>query len=143
MKKVIKILSALAMAVCLLVCATGCVSADWQKTKENLVAEKYNVSATVNTDALSATKIKAGLVAVGLAKADTDPIYAYIYAIDDGKFAHFFYCDNGEIAKELYEALDAKLPELLDTYDIAEKDAKLGKSGRVVYFGYKEVIKAA
>ena len=144
MKKFIKILSALAMAVCLLVCATGCVSNNWGRAKEKLEAEGYTVTATVNTDDLaSVAKIKAGLVACGVATADTDPIDAFVSATKDGKIVYIFYCESGEIAKELYDAIDAKKASLLDTYNMEEGDAKLGKMGSVVYFGHKEAVKAA
>lgn len=138
MKKFIKILSALAMAVCLLVCATGCVSGNWQKAEENLKAEGYTVVATE-----SAVAIKAGLVACGVATADTDPIDALVSGTKDGKIVYIFYCESGEIAKELYDAIDAKKATLIKTYNMEEGDAKLGKMGKVVYFGHKDAVKVA
>ena len=144
MKKVIKIVSAIALSLCLLVCATGCVSNNWGRAKEKLEAEGYNVSATVNTDDFSSVaKIKAGLLACGVGNADTDPISSYVYGSKDGKFVHIFYCESGEIATELVEAIDAKKADLMSTYEMEEKEVKIGKFGKVVYFGHKEAVKAA
>ena len=144
MKKVIKIVSAIALSLCLLVCATGCVSNNWGRAKEKLEAEGYNVNATVNTDDFSSvTKIQLGLAACGVGDAKTDPISSYVYGSKDGKFVHIFYCESGEIATELVEAIYAKKADLISTYEMEEKEVKIGKFGKVVYFGHKEAVKAA
>ena len=143
MKKIVKILSALAMAVCLLVCATGCVSNSWIKAQEKLAKEGYTVTATANIGTFeSETKIKAGLTACGVGKADTDPIEAFVGGVKDGKVIYIFYCESGEIAKELYDAIDAKKAVLASNYKM-EGEEQLGKMGKVVYFGHKDAVKVA
>ena len=145
MKKVIKIVSAIALSLCLLVCATGCVSNNWGRAKEKLEGAGYNVSATVNTgNVTSKTAIATALsVCSGKINASTDPIDAYVYASLEGKVIHIFYCKDGETATELKEAIDANKASLIKTYSMAEEDAKVGKFGKVVYFGHKDAIKAA
>jgi len=145
MKKVIKIVSAIALSLCLLVCATGCVSNNWGRAKEKLEAEGYKVTATVNTGELDDKFVigSALTACTGKVAEETDPISSYVYGSKDGKFVHIFYCESGEIATELVEAIEANKANLIKNNEMEEKEAKIGKFGKVVYFGHKEAVKAA
>lgn len=137
MKKVFKALIATLMAAFLLVCATGCVAKDWTKAKANLEEEGYAVTSSANELAIAASIALHGLT------ADASEIECYISATKDGASAFFIYCEEGDVAGDLYKQIKADKADLMKAYNLNDDTCKMGKSGKVVFFGHKDVVKVA
>lgn len=139
MKKVLLVVAVIALISVATMALVGCVPSDPAKAEANLKDAGYEVMVTRASDG---TGVKLGLNAVA------DGCVAMVTAMkatisnDDADFdgVVIYYFNDGAKAKAFYEEQKAEYDELSDE----EKEGmKVGKSGKVVYAGSKDAIKAA
>lgn len=139
MKKVLLVVAVIALISVATMALVGCVPSDPAKAEANLIDAGYEVMVTRASDG---TGVKLGLNAVA------DGCVAMVTAMkatisnDDADFdgVVIYYFNDGAKAKAFYEEQKAEYDELSDE----EKEGmKVGKSGKVVYAGSKDAIKAA
>ena len=139
MKKVLLVVAVIALISVATMALVGCVPSDPAKAEANLKDAGYEVMVTRASDG---TGVKLGLNAVA------DGCVAMVTAMkatisnSDADFdgVVIYYFNDGAKAKAFYEEQKAEYDELSDE---EKEDMKVGKSGKVVYAGSKDAIKAA
>ncbi len=141
MKKLIAILALLSIMVCAVACSS--MPSDPKDAKKNLKNEDYSVETTDDAEEIEYFVEEFG--------ADADGIEDLIVAFDDDEenLVLIAYCEDTKTAKSLYEDLvdfyEGDFEDLIEESDedIDIDDYKVEKSGKVVIFGHKDMIKAA
>lgn len=135
MKKALSIIAVIALVAVLGVALVACVPSDPDKAKANLEEAGYEVMVTKASDGpgvqLGLNSVAEGCVAMIMASkglADLDNAITILYFND------------ADDAKACYEELKADFEE---ADDAAKEGYKIGKSGKVVYAGSEEAVKAA
>ena len=145
MKKLMKTLLAVIMIACFAVMSTACISGKPEKVKAKLEKADYMVMQTTNE-----TEIAAALASMLGSDADAENVECFMMASkgEDGIFIVF--CKDSKTAREIKKDAKEYLKEMKEAAEKiggeAEeelKDVKVGKNGKVVYFGNKAAIKAA
>ena len=128
MKKTLSIVAMIALVAVLGIALVACIPSDPDKAAENLEKEGYTVLANEDaTKALAGFIVPEGCEAIVFAYKGYIPIGA-----DDA--IRIYYFEETEDAKEYWETI--KDDELEDGWDAKQ-------SGKIVYKGSKEAIKAA
>lgn len=137
MKKLMKTLLAIMMIACFAVMSTACINSNWRRVKDKLEKEGYEVENTT-----SEYIIKFYLEELGI-YIDADEVECAMTAEKGDKFIYILFCESFSAARDAKK--DAKdFLELLIEEDSSEfEDYKVGRDGKVVYFGHKDAIKAA
>ena len=135
MKKALSIIAVIALVAVLGVALVACVPADPEKAASNLREAGYEVMVTKASDGTGAqlglNATYEGCVAMIIASKG-------LLDLDDG--VTIFYFNDAEDAKACYEDIKADF----DKADDADKEGyKVGKSGKAVYAGSEEAVKAA
>ncbi len=134
MKKTLSIVAVIALVAILAVALVACVPSDPDKAEANLEEAGYKV---VTTKASDGTGIQVGLNAM---YEGCVAMVAATNITDLSDSITIFYFNDADDAKACYESIKAD-------YDKADKEDqegyKVGKSGKVVYAGSDEAVKAA
>ena len=134
MKKALSIIAVLTLVVVLGVALVACVPSDPDKAEANLEEAGYKVLTTKASDGtgvqLGLNAMYEGCVAMIVATNPTD--------LTDT--ISIFYFNDADDAKACYESIKADF-EKADEED--KEGYKVGKSGKVVYTGSEEAVKAA
>lgn len=139
MKKFIKSVFLFLMVAVVAVTASGCISSDYTKVKEKLEKAEYSVSETTNDLAISGACV--GLAAMGV-EVDDSKIVCIMSAAKDDAGIQLYFCEDSATAKSLEEQLKEIIDELKEEAE-DDEDFKLGRNGKVVYYGNEQAIKDA
>ena len=128
MKKALSIIAVLALVAVLGVALVACVPSDPDKAEANLEEAGYFVERADSDDLI-----------VGAALKQIDAVTS-ISATNGDEGVTILYFEDTDAAKAYYEDAQAQWEKLDDD----EKEGmKMGKSGKVVYFGTEAGVKAA
>ena len=139
MKRFLSIVAVIALISLVAMALVGCVPADPDKAEANLKEAGYEVMVTRASDG---TGVKLGLNAIADGCVTMITAMKATISNDDADFdgVVIYYFNDGAKAKAFYEEQKAEYDELSDE----EKEGmEVGKSGKVVYAGTKDAIKAA
>ena len=133
MKKIISLIlvCAFVIGMALTLVSCGAPKKDPKKAKEALEDNGYSVTLLENES---------------LSVINTKGLEAYIFAYDEGdEQIYIYYFEDKASAKEAYESFEEEYKSLKAAYESVGKDYnfKLGKSGKMIWLGTKEAIKAA
>ena len=128
MKKALSIIAVLALVAVLGVALVACVPSDPDKAEANLEEAGYVVVRADSDDLIAGAALK-----------QIDAVTS-ITATDGDEGVTILYFEDTDAAKAYYEDAQAQWEKL----DEDEKEGmKMGKSGKVVYFGTEAGVKAA
>lgn len=139
MKKVLSIVAVLALISVLAMALVGCVPSDPAKAEANLKDAGYEVMVTKASDGGGA-QLMLNAAADGCVTMVTAMKATISNSDSDFDGVVIYYFNDSAKAKAFYEKYKAEYDELSDE----EKEGKkVGKSGKVVYAGTEDAIKAA
>lgn len=139
MKKVLSIVAVLALISVLAMALVGCVPSDPAKAEANLKDAGYEVMVTKASDGTGA-QLMLNAAADGCVTMVTAMKATISNSDSDFDGVVIYYFNDSAKAKAFYEKQKAEYDELSDE----EKEGKkVGKSGKVVYAGTEDAIKAA
>lgn len=128
MKKALSIIAVLALVAVLGVALVACVPSDPDKAEANLEEAGYVV-----------VRVDADTPLAGAALKQIDAVTS-ITATDGDEGVTITYFESADAAKAYYEDAKAEWDEMDDE---DKEGMKMGKSGKVVYFGTEAGVKAA
>lgn len=135
MKKALSIIAVLALVAVLGVALVACVPSDPDKAAANLEEAGYKV---LTTKASDGTGVQLGLEAVAEGCVAMVTASKGLSDLDDA--ITILYFNDADDAKAAYEEIKADFDKL----DDEDKEGyKVGRSGKVVYTGSEEAVKAA
>lgn len=137
MKKILKLITALTLVLCLAFSLTACINDDWADVEQKLKEEGYSVTATVEDSG-----IKTALALRGLT-AEADDVDCYMVASKDDKQVFIIFCDERDTAKSLATQIETRKSDYMKLYNLTEDTCDYGRDGKVVYFGHKDAVDAA
>ena len=127
MKKALSIIAVLALVAVLGVALVACVPSDPDKAEANLEEAGYVVVRADSDDLIAGAVLK-----------QIDAVTS-ITATDGDEGVTILYFEDTDAAKAYYEELKADFEKAEED----KEDYKIGKSGKVVYFGTEAGVKAA
>lgn len=145
MKKVLLVVAVIALISVATMALVGCVPSDPAKAEANLKDAGYEVMVTKASDSTGVqhgTGIQLGPNAVADGCVTMITAMKATISNDDADFdgVVIYYFNDGAKAKAFYEKQKARYDKLSDE---EKEGSKVGKSGKVVYVGTEEAIKAA
>lgn len=134
MKKMVKIIALAMVAVMLMLTLASCgakPSSDPAKAKEKLEKEGYKVALVENEDVLKLSGLDGLVASLTAMKGDSK---------EDAQGVSIYYFKDADSAKkaEENEFIKAAIEEAKK-----EDDASTGRSGKMIWIGTKEAVKAA
>ncbi len=136
MKNFVRILSLALVAVLLGATLVSCMgfgapNADPAKAEEALEKAEYLATKTDNAIAI-------GVVEESL---DIEGLECIVSGVAKDNAISIYYFEDAKSAKKAFKAMEEKIDDILD--DVDEKDVVAKCSGKMVYFGTKDAVKAA
>lgn len=140
MKKILKLITALTLVMCLVFSLTACINDDWADVEQKLVKEGYEVDVAVGKTELTAAW--ASLSLVGL-KAELDDIECVMDAEKGEMEILIIFCDDRDVAKSLATQIETKKSTFMKEMGLTEDTCDYGRDGSVVYIGHNQAVKDA
>ena len=140
MKRILKLITALTLALCLAFSFAGCINDDWADVEQKLVEEGYEVDVAVGKTELTAAWTALSLVGLN---AEPDDIECVMEAEKGEMEILIIFCDDRDVAKSLATQIETKKSTFMKEMGLTEDTCDYGRDGSVVYIGHKTAVKDA